>query len=75
MIFVAEDPQSFQDVVDEHLLKIEGLIDFRFSNILDWTKGFWAPLDLIMSVREEPPCGMRPFCLKCPTNPGYPGKV
>ena len=75
MIFVAEDSHSFHDIVDEHLQKIEGLIDFSFSNILDWSKGFSAPLDLTISAREEPPCGMKPFCLKCPANPEYAGKV
>ena len=75
LIFVAEDSQSFHDIVDEHLLKIEGLVDFSFSDILEWTKGFWAPLDLMISAREEPPCGMRPFCLKCPANLEYAGKV
>jgi len=75
MVFVAEDPQSFHEVVDEHLLKIEGLIGFSFSNILEWTKGLWAPLDLTISAREEPPCGVKPFCSKCPANPNYSGNI
>jgi DNA-binding Lrp family transcriptional regulator len=75
LIFVAEDSQTFHNVVDEHLLKIEGIIDFNFSNILEWNKGFFAPLDLTITSRDSPPCGMSPFCSKCPANPNYSGKV
>jgi len=75
LIFVAEDQEGFHELIDEHLLKIEGLINFDFSSILSWVKGVDVPLDLSLLRTKEPPCGMANFCLKCPANPKYSGKI
>jgi DNA-binding Lrp family transcriptional regulator len=75
MFFVGEDAEAFHDIIDGHLLKIDGVSDLRFFHVLRWEKGFFATLDLTITPSSNPPCGKDPFCTKCPANPSYSGNV
>jgi Lrp/AsnC family transcriptional regulator len=75
LFFVAEDLEMFQYIVDSHIRRIDGVTDLNFVPILQWAKGFTTQLNLAVAKSETPPCGMAPYCPKCPANPLYNGRV
>lgn len=75
LYFVAEDVKTFRFIVDEHLRKIPGVTDLRFSLISDWARPYSVLLNLDYNIKEVSPCGVDSFCPKCPSNPEYNGKL
>lgn len=75
LLFVAEDLQMFHFLVDEHLRRFDEVSGVDFSEIVKWIREFVIGLNLEFQTKETPPCGMLPYCPKCPANPDYDGKV
>jgi DNA-binding Lrp family transcriptional regulator len=77
LYFVAEDLDTMQSIIDNHVRRIDGVSTLGFSSIGSWTKGdeYTLPLDLRTGRSEIPPCGMLPYCRKCPANPNYDGRI
>ena len=75
LYFAAEDNDMFHYLVDEHLRKIEGVSEVKFTLIRSWERPYIIQLDLDYTNKENPPCGMNPYCPKCPSNPHYNGKI
>ncbi len=75
LYFAAEDNDMFHYLVDEHLKKIEGVSEVKFTLIRSWERPYITQLDLDYTNKENPPCGMNPYCPKCPSNPHYNGKI
>jgi DNA-binding Lrp family transcriptional regulator len=75
LYFSAEDNDSFHEIIDEHLRKIESVNGVHFAVIRSWYRPFMLQLNLDYTNREKPPCEMMPYCEKCPTNPKYNGRI
>ena len=75
LYFTAEDNDMFHYIVDEHLRKIEGVSEVKFVIIRSWERPYMLQLDLDYANKENPPCGMNPYCPKCPSNPKYNGRI
>ncbi len=75
LYFVTEDVDMFHYIVDEHLKKISGVTRVDLTIIRDWIKPYALQLDLDYSNVERPPCGVDPYCPRCPSNPKYDGRV
>ena len=75
LFFTAEDVETFHYLIDEHILKIDGVSDASFQMIRSWQRPFILQLNLDYSNSEKPPCGMFPYCPKCPSNPRYNGRI
>jgi len=75
LFMVSEDMEMFQYIVEHHGRKIRGVTNLSFNPILQWSKDNFVPLQLDVPKRESPPCGLLPFCPKCPANPNYEGKI
>jgi DNA-binding Lrp family transcriptional regulator len=75
LYFASEDLEMFQFIIDEHIRRLEGVGAVRFESIVSWARDFVAPLKLDITRSDNPPCGMLPYCPRCPANPAYDGKV
>jgi Lrp/AsnC family transcriptional regulator, leucine-responsive regulatory protein len=77
LYFVAEDLPTLSGIIDEHLRTLDGVTNTDCRFITAWPMGgrMQMRLDLDVSRMDEPPCGISPFCPKCPRNPLYDGKV
>ena len=75
LLVVAEDIEMFQYMVEHHIRKITGVLDMTFNPILSWSKE--EPVSLLLGVQKakKPPCGMEPYCPRCPANPNYNGRI
>jgi DNA-binding Lrp family transcriptional regulator len=75
LYFVAEDLDMFQQIIDDHVRKVSGVSQIRFSPIVSWVKEFAVSVPLDVKVSDTPPCGVLPYCSRCPANPNYDGKI
>ncbi len=75
LLFLGEDIKTLHSIVDEHLSKINGVRNYEMTLFDAWERPFFLKLDLRYSNEVNPPCGMLPFCMKCPSNPKYDGSV
>jgi DNA-binding Lrp family transcriptional regulator len=75
LYFTAEDIEMFHYILDKHLKMIEGVSDLTFTMIRGWERPYSLALDLNYANKDRPPCGMEPYCPRCPSNPKYNGKV
>ena len=75
LFLVAEDMEMFQYLVEQHLRKLHGVAGLNFTPILRWSKNNYFPLALNISKTDHPPCGIGPYCPRCPANPSYDGKI
>jgi DNA-binding Lrp family transcriptional regulator len=77
LFLIAEDLEMMNWIVDSHIRKMRGVTKVRFYPIVSWLKQkeLAFPIDLTIQRREEPSCGMMPYCPRCPSNPEYDGKL
>ncbi len=75
LFFLGEDIKTFRSIIDEHLRKIEGVKNVEITLIDSWEKPFYLKLDLRYSNQPKPPCGVLPYCRRCPSNPEYDGSI
>jgi len=77
LYFVTEDLETLSCIIDRHLMKIDGVTksDCQLITSWAWEDSLHVHLDLGVRRTETPPCGIAPFCPKCPQNPDYQGKV
>lgn len=75
LLFLGEDIKTFHSVIDEHLSKLDGVRNYEMTLFDNWQRPFYLKLDLRYSNQSDPPCGMLPFCTKCPSNPNYDGRI
>ncbi len=75
LYFVAEDLEMFHYIIDEHLKKIPGVARVDLTLIREWMRPYALQLDLDYTNVPAPPCGLNPYCPRCPSNPKYNGKV
>lgn len=75
LYFASEDMEMFQYIIDEHIRRLEGVSSVHFAPIVMWARDFVAPLRLDVQKSENSPCGMLPYCPRCPANPAYDGKI
>ena len=77
LYFVSEDLESLNWIIDSHLRKIDGITDISCQMITSWAwdDALHMRLDLDTEREDAPPCGITPFCPKCPRNPEYEGQV
>jgi DNA-binding Lrp family transcriptional regulator len=75
LYFAAEDMETFQYIIDEHVRRLPGVKEVHFAPIVSWSREYVAPIKLEVSRSTSPPCGMLPYCPRCPANPDYDGKV
>jgi DNA-binding Lrp family transcriptional regulator len=75
MLFVSEDLQMFYSIADLHIRRIQNTSQVSFSEIISWAKEFLVELDLNPQRTKSPPCGMLPYCPRCPANPEYDGNI
>ena len=75
LYFAAEDMETFQYIVDEHVRRLPGVKEIHFAPIVSWSREYVAPIKLEVSRSTNPPCGMLPYCPRCPANPDYDGKI
>jgi DNA-binding Lrp family transcriptional regulator len=77
LYFLTEDLETISWIIEKHLWKLDGILECSNTPITSWA---WsaAPtsyLDLTIQRSDMPPCGVLPFCPKCPSRPNYEGKV
>jgi DNA-binding Lrp family transcriptional regulator len=75
LLFAAEDIEMFQAIVDSHIRRLQGVSSVSFRSILSWGNVFSAQIRLDLPRSKQPPCGMMPYCPKCPGNPNYDGAI
>lgn len=75
LFLVSEDMEMFQYLVEHHIRKVPGVKNLSFNPILQWSKDNYVSLPLVVPRREHPPCGVEPFCPRCPANPNYNGRI
>jgi DNA-binding Lrp family transcriptional regulator len=75
LFFVAEDMEMFQYLVENHVRKIKGVTNCTFNTILRWSKNDPIALPLGVKKSKAPPCGVEPYCPRCPANPNYNGRI
>ena len=75
LFFLAEDLKTFHSIIDEHLSKLSGIRNYEMSLFDSWEITYLLKLDLQYSNQTNPPCGMLPFCSKCPMNANYDGRI
>lgn len=75
LFFVSEDLLMFHFIVNEHLRKMKNVRSLNFSEIVNWMKQFPISVSLESTKQSTPPCGMNPYCPKCPGNPDYSGAI
>lgn len=75
LYFTAEDVMMFQYILDEHVRRLAGVSEVHFSPIISWAKDYIVPVKLDLPTTQVPPCGMLPYCPRCPANPNYNGKI
>lgn len=75
LFFLGEDIKTFRSIIDEHLRKLDGVKNLDITLIDSWEKPFYLKLDLRYTNQPKPPCGVLPYCKKCPSNPDYDGSI
>jgi DNA-binding Lrp family transcriptional regulator len=77
LMFVTEDYDMMNAVINLHLRKLAGVKNVEASPIVSWIgeDRVALPLDLAISKSDSPPCAMMPYCPNCPANPGYKGRI
>jgi DNA-binding Lrp family transcriptional regulator len=75
LFFSSEDIEMFQYIVDGHIRKLDGVKDVSFVPILTWVSDFVSKLEFDVQKSKSPPCGMLPYCPRCPANPEYDGNI
>ncbi len=75
LFLVAEDVEMFQYLVEQHIRKLRGVMNCKFNTVLRWAKEDPVPLPLMVKKTATPPCGIMPYCPRCPGNPNYDGKI
>jgi DNA-binding Lrp family transcriptional regulator len=75
LLFVSEDMEMFHYIIEHHVRRIQGVTNLKFVPILKWQKVDYFPLLLDVPKRKTPPCGVLPYCPRCPANPEYDGSL
>jgi Lrp/AsnC family leucine-responsive transcriptional regulator len=75
LFLVAEDVEMFQYLVEHHIRKLRGVMNCNFNTVLRWAKEDPVSLPLMVKKTAMPPCGIMPYCPRCPGNPNYDGKI
>jgi DNA-binding Lrp family transcriptional regulator len=75
LYFISEDVRMFQNIVDEHVRRLEGVSDVHFFPIVTWATDYIVPVKLDVQKSIEPPCHLNPYCPRCPANKNYDGKI
>lgn len=75
LYILSEDMDMFQYIIEHHIRKLKGVSHLTFLPILTWLKPQYVPVSLDVDKRPSPPCGVFPYCPRCPANPLYDGKI
>jgi hypothetical protein len=75
LFFLSEDMEMFRMIVDEHVRKLRGVREATFNPVLSWVRDFPTQVDLTVKKQRNPPCKTAPYCVRCPANPDYNGRV